>query len=315
MKPERIASFLIGIAILAYLFSMIDFEKTKAALISLNPLYMLFFFMALAFVVFLKGLKWKLSLGIFRISTDLAKAIEIWVIGFSIGAITPGRVGDFVKIAYLEEKKSKSFGAVILDRMTDIFAVVFFALFGLNVFGSAIGATKEVVAFSVLALIFGALIIRRHYKSALRIMFRQLVPEKYKAYFKSNAVDFLDSLKQAGRQKKRILIVVLMSLFTWMITGMQGIIIARALEIDIAYFNLLFIMSIVALVELIPVTVAGLGTREATIVFLMSFLGIETEKAIVFSLINFVFGYVMLAFVGYLLWMRNPVKLNFSKQI
>ncbi len=273
---------------------------------------MLCFFLVIAITVFLKGLKWKMSLGIFNIQAGLLNAVRMWVIGFSIGAITPGRVGDFVKIAYVDGKKSRSLGAVILDRLTDVFAVVLFAIFGLSIFGSAVGATREALIFSLAAIFAGAIFIMKHYRRLSRAIFRRMVPEKYKASFKAGAMDFFDASKQALGRRKNILAVALMSVFIWMITGLQGLIIARSLEIDIAYFSLLFIMSIVALVEVIPITVAGLGTREATIVFLMSVLGVESGKAIVFSLVNFIFGYLILAFVGYLFWLRNPVKFTKS---
>lgn len=313
MRLERLAAFIFGTAILAYLFSRIELGKIKMAVLSLNPLYMLAFFSVLIFTVVLKGLKWKMSLGIFRIPTGLLNAVEMWVIGFSIGAATPGRVGDFVKIAYLNEKKGRSIGAVILDRLTDVFAVLFFALLGLGIFGNAAGATKQAIALSLFALLAGAAVIKRYSGPLLRILFRQIVPEKYKTHLKSGAADFFESLAQALKRRKNIASVFFMSVFIWMISGLQGFIIAKSLGISIAFFPLLFIMSIVALVELIPVTVAGLGTREATIVFLMSFLGIESEKAIVFSLVNFAFGYLALACVGYLFWLRNPIKLSLKQ--
>ena len=234
----------------------------------------------------------------------------MWVIGFSIGAATPGRVGDFVKVAYLDEKKSKSIGAVLLDRITDVFAVLFFAILGLSVFGESFGATKAIIALAVIALLAGAIIARKYYRQVLGILLRHLVPEKYRAYLKSGASDFISSAREALKLKSRIILVLALSVFIWMFSVIQALMIAKALEIDISYFSLLFIMSIVAIVELIPVTVAGLGTREATIVFLMSFLGIASDKALVFSLLNFFFGYLVLAVAGYLFWVRNPVKIR-----
>ncbi len=310
MKLERITAFLVGGAILAYLFSKIEFVKIEEAALSLNPVYMLFFFLILSATVVLKGVKWQMSLGIFRIRATLISAIEMWMIGFSMGAATPGRVGDFVKIAYLDEKKSKSIGAVLLDRITDVFAVLFFAILGLTVFGEAIGATKAMIAFAVIALFSGAIIARKYYRPISRILLRQIVPEKYRAYLKSGASDFIGSARDALKLKSSIIFVLALSAFIWMFSVIQALMVAKALEINISYFSLLFIMSIVAIVELIPVTVAGLGTREATIVFLMSFLGIGSEKAIVFSLLNFFFGYLVLAAAGYVFWIRNPIRIR-----
>lgn len=307
MGSERIISFAIGISILAYLFSKIDFVKTGALVLSMPFGYVLAFFLVMAFAIALKGLKWKLSLRIFSIPVGFLKAAEMWIIGFSIGAVTPGRVGDFVKIAYVDAKKSKSLGAVFLDRLTDVFAVAFFALLGFGIFGEAIGAAKQALYFSFAAAIVCAIIAIKYYRNVFRIFLGTIVPEKYRAAMVSGASDFFQSSKEAIRRRKSILAVAAMSAGIWMISGLQFLILARALSINIDYFPLLFIMSIVAIVELIPITVAGLGTREATIVFLMSFLGVGSEKAIAFSLTNFVFGYVVLTSLGYIFWLRNPI--------
>ncbi|MBU4301060.1 MAG: lysylphosphatidylglycerol synthase transmembrane domain-containing protein [Nanoarchaeota archaeon] len=310
MKPGRIMAFVVGAAILAYLFSKIEFIKIKEAALSLNPVYVLGFFIILTITVILKGLKWRMSLGLFGIRTSIVSAIETWLIGFSVGAATPGRVGDFVKIAYLDEKKSKSIGAVFLDRITDVFAVLFFAFIGFAAFGEPFGVTKPLVALAAAAIIACAVIAKKYYRRISGVLLRHFVPEKYRTYLKSGASDFIESARSALKLKARIIFVLILSALIWMFSVIQALMIAKSLEISISYFSLLFIMSVVALVELIPVTVAGLGTREATIVFLMSFIGIESEKAIVFSLLNFFFGYFVLASAGYLFWVRNPIKIR-----
>ncbi len=313
MKLGQALSFVVGGSILLYLFNKIGFGKIKAAVLSLDPVYMLGFFFFLALSVIFKGLKWKMSLGIFDIKTKLFDATEMWIIGFSIGAMTPGRMGDFVKILYLNEKKSKSLGAVLLDRLSDVFAVVLFAFMGLGIFGRAMGATNQMLFLGAIILLFGAVAVKKYHKPLSGAFFRRMVPEKYKDSLKAGVRNFLKYSKQALKCRKRILGISLMSIFIWMISGAQGFIIARSLGIDIGYLPLLFIMSIVALVELIPVTVAGLGTREATIVLLMSVLGVESEKSIVFSLVNFIFGYLVLVLVGYLFWLRRPVSFSSPK--
>ncbi|VVB59981.1 Lysylphosphatidylglycerol synthase TM region [uncultured archaeon] len=314
MKLGQVLSFIVGGSILLYLFNKIGFGKIKAAVLSLNPVYMLGFFFFIALSVILKGLKWKMSLGIFDIKTKLLDATEMWIIGFSIGAMTPGRMGDFVKILYLDEKKSKSMGAVLLDRLTDVFAVLVFALMGLGIFGSAVGSAKQMIFLAFAALLAGILILKKYHKPLSGAVLSRIVPKKYRASLKEGAAHFFESSRQALKYRKRIFGISLMSVFIWMVSGLQGFIIARSLGIGIGYLPLLFILSIVALVELIPITVAGLGTREATIVFLMSVLGVESEKAIVFSLVNFIFGYLVLALVGYVFWLRRPVSFGNAKR-
>lgn len=315
MNPGRIVSFIFGFAILAYLFNKIGFGKIREAARSLDPYAMLGFFLVLSICIILKGVKWKMSLDVFGIKAGAISAIEMWVIGFFAGAATPARMGDFIKIMYLDEKRTKSLGAVFFDRLTDIFAVVLFAILGLNIFGSALGATQSAILFTAALVLFSAIIAKKYRKQIMRALFQRMVPERYRDYLKEGAMDFLDSFRSAFKQRQRVAQVALMSIFIWLFSILPSYIIATSLGIKISYFYLIVIMSVVALVELIPVTVAGLGTREATLVVLMSFLGIESEKAVVFSLINFVFGYLSIVLAGYLLWLKNPAQFASGKHI
>lgn len=309
MKFGRIFS-LIGVIILAYMLNSVGFEKIIRVVQSLNPAYMLGFFAALASAVVLKGVKWKASLKIFNIPATLADAIMVWTIGFFIGAITPGRIGDFAKIYYVKEKKSKTICAILLDRFTDIFAVVLFAIIGVGVFGSIIGLTYEVVLAAILALATIVFALKKNRNIIADAILNRIIPEKYRAAFKGELEIFSGTLKSGLKNRAGILKVAIMAIFIWMVSAMQGFFMAKSLEIDISYFHLILILSIVALLELIPVSVAGLGTREAGVVVLMSFLGIESDKALVFSLAGFIFGYLALAAAGYLMWLKKPIKIE-----
>lgn len=59
----------------------------------------------------------------------------------------------------------------------------------------------------------------------------------------------------------------------------------------------------------LPVSVSGIGTREAALVFFLSFIGIQAEAAISFSLMQLLIEYIGAA-PGFYLWHRNPIKLR-----
>jgi len=314
MKLQRLFS-LIGLGILAYMLNRIGFEKIGNALESLDIVYISGVLFTIAIVLALKGVKWRAALGIFNIRIGTLSAIRMWIIGFSLGAITPGRVGDFAKIFYLNEKKSRSMGAVLVDRLTDIFAVVIFAVLGVGVFGSAVGLTYEVVLLLGAALIFAIYFVKKHRHGVAEIFLSRFVPEKHRGLLRVALGEFYQSLRGASKNRAAILKVTALAIITWMISAFQGYFIAKSLGINISYFHMILILSISALLELIPVTVAGLGTREAGVVILMSFLGIESEKALVFSLTNFLFGYLGVAALGYVLCLRNPIKIDMEKEL
>lgn len=313
MKAERLFS-VIGLIILAYMLGNIGISRIAMAARAVNPVYMAGFFSVFFVVLFLKGFKWMAALRLFGIRIGMLSAVRMWAIGFSLGAITPGRVGDFAKIFYLKEKKSRSLGAVFLDRLTDVFAVALFAVLSIGVFGRAVGITYWMAALAGTTVVIVFIALKKRRKAVAGIILQRIVPEKHRAAMKEEMSAFYHSLKAALSNRAGVLAVAATAVFIWMLSVVQGAFIAKSLGINISYYSLLSIMSITALIELIPVTVAGLGTREAGIVLMMSYLGIESEKAIVFSLANFLFGYLGLAALGYALWLRNPIKMDMKKE-
>jgi glycosyltransferase 2 family protein len=60
-----------------------------------------------------------------------------------------------------------------------------------------------------------------------------------------------------------------------------------ALDIEIGILTVMWIRSVVALIALIPISIAGLGVREATFVVALAQYGVPAESALVLSLLLF----------------------------
>ena len=87
---------------------------------------------------------------------------------------------------------------------------------------------------------------------------------------------------------------------------MSLFILAVAIQIDIGLAALGWIRSIVTIVTLVPVTVSGLGVREATFVALLSPYGVAMSSALTLSLLVFARSLVF-AFAGGLFEARRLV--------
>ena len=79
------------------------------------------------------------------------------------------------------------------------------------------------------------------------------------------------------------LLVVSITLFSWVFYYLEMYIFTKALGLEISFLNITAIVSVTALVALIPITIAGIGTRDAALVLLFSQLNLSKESAIAFS--------------------------------
>ena len=84
---------------------------------------------------------------------------------------------------------------------------------------------------------------------------------------------------------------------------------SKAVQADITYLQLVTAVSISSIISLIPISVAGIGTRDAFLIFIFSQWGIAKEKAMLFSFC-FLAVYLVSACFGYLCFHLEPISVE-----
>jgi uncharacterized membrane protein YbhN (UPF0104 family) len=77
--------------------------------------------------------------------------------------------------------------------------------------------------------------------------------------------------------------------------------VAEAFSLDIGFPSLLLIVPIVEIARMIPISVSGLGVREATFVFMLGQFGVDEGLAFAYSVVVYVV-FTFFALVGGLLY-------------
>ena len=104
-----------------YIVSKINFLKLSINLYDANLIFASIFFFLFHY---LRACKVK---NLINIKNKIA--LKIYFIGFFWGFITPGRVGDFLKIFYLKKKnKFLTFKIFFYDKIVDVFWILFFSV-------------------------------------------------------------------------------------------------------------------------------------------------------------------------------------------
>ncbi len=64
----------------------------------------------------------------------------------------------------------------------------------------------------------------------------------------------------------------------------------------------------------LPISFAGIGTREATLVYLFATVGISSESALAFSVLLFSCSYLLIGIIGFIAYMVLKLdKISFDK--
>jgi uncharacterized membrane protein YbhN (UPF0104 family) len=86
-----------------------------------------------------------------------------------------------------------------------------------------------------------------------------------------------------GMRPRTVLSIFALSLLSNLLGVVVWFLLARAEGVRISVLAIGWVSSLLTVVQMVPVSVAGLGTREATLVVLMGHCGISQEQAVSFS--------------------------------
>jgi hypothetical protein len=202
---------------------------------------------------------------------------------------------------------------VFIDRLWDLMIVLAAGVVTLFLFSHYYIEIPSiwivVAAVAALAAVLYMVTSKGVMRRGLRPLFDLLVPERYKRRFSINFHSFYDSL-HVYRRAGSIAVVLVLTLAYWALVFLLAFYVAWLLRIEIDLLYVVLIMPIVTLVELLPISVSGLGTRDATVIYFFSLVGVGSAQAVGFSIAYVLIGTYLTSLVGFVLWLRNPVSLG-----
>ena len=133
------------------------------------------------------------------------------------------------------------------------------------------------------------------------------IPKNLKEKVSVGFDEFFSSAKLIFKNKKPFGIAVGVALVFWFFEMVFAYLLLLSLGISLPLFTVFVLYSIMALSDIIPLSISGLGTRDAVAILFFSFLGLPAEQAIAFSLLLFFTGYVLIAFIGFVFYTSEPI--------
>jgi hypothetical protein len=113
------------------------------------------------------------------------------------------------------------------------------------------------------------------------------------------------SLSQEGRRcisrRYNGLIIIAISILIHLLTVVAIMIMATGLEMDIEWGGFLLIIPLVTLIMVVPISIAGWGVREGTMIVGFGYLGVAPELALALS-IFYGLSMLVVALPGGIVW-------------
>lgn len=297
-RRYRLALNLLGLVLLVALIILfkIDLGQTLSYLARANLIDLIV--AILLFVPFLasKAWRWQVILRDLDISISFSEALKLYALGLGAGMITPGQIGDAVKVAYFRERGlGRATLSVVLDRLWDLLMLLLLATSGAFVFWNELQGEWLAVG----ALLVGTLILLAFALNprAQHYVITRLAKGLNLA---ETPVDNFQALELSGSQIAR---QSLLTLLATAVVYLRLYLLAHALDVQLGVIPFVATMSIASVATLIPISISGVGTRDAALLLIAPVIGITREQALglsvlilLLSVINGLVGYLVFSF-------------------
>jgi uncharacterized protein (TIRG00374 family) len=290
------------------LFTQVSFQDVASNLRRVSFAFVVFAWCFYAFSQWISAYRWQILLRARGVEVSLSELFSFYMIGMFVNNFMPGSIGgDVVKSYYLYRRIRKleiSVVSVFLERFTGLLGLCLLALatlaIGYRYLRSAMVVASVCGSAAFLVLIVVVLWQLPNIIARIPIVGR-FVPKR----LSESAAELYDALASYRNHMPTLLAAVAISAVLQLMLASYFSLasVAMGIPIDLIYF-LLFLPA-VTLVSLIPLSLGGLGIREASMVVLFGAAGISTADVVAVSLTIHIIN-TLLSLWGGALLLRLP---------
>ncbi len=298
LNKKTILSFIVSFAILYLLIKNIDINGVIAVSKNLDiSIYVLA--IAVHYSSFyVRGLRWKKLLNTIQIRASTPALTEMVFLSWFANSIVPAKIGDvyrsYLLKRYNSAPMSTSLGTIVVERIFDIAVLmILLSISGAILFKDKIPEhilQSLEIGYILLGLVIFGLVFLKVFKN--RIM--QIIPNKFVMVFENMYSSVYDSFSNVNT----FVNVSTLTIVSWFLESGRFFLVTRALGVDLNLAVIIFVVLAASLITAIPLTPAGLGAVEVSIVGILAIMGIDTATGTSIALLDRVISYWSILAVG-----------------
>ncbi len=282
----------ISIAILVFLFKNIDIRNLTGIIKNADKLLVVISSLVFLSAYILAFLRWRMLLAALNIHLPLKRTIASYAAGLFFNLFLPSSIGgDFMRSVDLSvhtKKPKEIIATVFLDRLSGYIGLVILAV---SVFFLGWDFLREEsILFSLFIIVLILVVV-------LLVLFNKFIYGKIKSFLKSPDLgqirELLTDLHEEihlFRNRRGVVVKnIALSVLIQAMTPASFYILAISLGIRISPIYFFVFLPIIGAITLLPISIGGLGLRDATAIYFFAKAGVPKDMTFAMSLLNFSF--------------------------
>lgn len=259
----------------------------------------------------LKALRWRTLLAARGYAYGPARALLSVLSASYVGHLTPGRVGDVLRLQYLRHDLGVPYpdglALLMIDRCCDVYVPLAVAVVAACSLSSVL--TADLVLVTWLGILFmGAgpplLFVPATARWAATLALR-LAP----GWAAGEGTDrFFAGLRR--QRPRHLAVAAALTGLALLLHYAQAYTVAVALDLGLSFVEVVMLLAISGVLGAVPITIAGLGVRELFFALAFPLLGDSAGAGVIFGLGVFLIVHVPVTVLGFVSWQLAPPPLG-----
>ncbi|NTU83392.1 MAG: flippase-like domain-containing protein [Chloroflexales bacterium] len=290
-----------------YFLTKADFSSILSSLAHVDIAPLLLSLLILPLFVWAKSVRWGVILRDMGLAPPSDWRLSIYyTIGLFLGGVTPGQFGDLAKGWYLradEVPLQPAMTSVVVDRVYDMLIMALLGMLALVDYVGLVSPELLLLAqVGTVALAMGSgLLISERCRRWLARLFDQGALRRLQI---GRLLDFRFSL--LSRSLPALLGLTVLSIG---LNLLRGWLLFIALGLSIPLFSVFAVITLIAIFQVLPVSIAGFGVREALLIVTLQRYGYPLEMALSLSFLLLLLNIEQIV-VGFIVSLFFPVQVE-----
>ncbi len=276
----------VSAVVLAFLISRIDLGTLLPEHPHLSTLFFLTAGVGTAGLgIVLSAWRWQRALAAFDVEVPLRVLVSHYFAGQFVGNALPSTIGgDVLRVSWATKTTGSGqvgFASVVLERLTGFVVLPVIAVLGFLLRPSLLDVDHAWIALAISGVTFVALLVILFAAAHPRLAGRFRDHENWMRFIGSVHVG-VDRL----RRQPRLAAGLLGAAFVYQASTVLVVYFAvRTLGVDLPIAAIIAFAPAVAMAQVLPLSLSGLGVREGLLVILLHPLGVSTGRAVAIGLL------------------------------
>ena len=310
MKTSRtlkIVRLAVSAGLIAFLLFKLDIYRIASHLKGLALLPLLFAASMDMLMIAVQAWRWDVLLKARGITIRMTRLVYYYLVSIFFSAFLPTSVGgDFARIVAVSgatTRRADAVASIVVERILGFFVLLPVSLAAIPLVADQLKEWKLVLGAEIVGVVivlgFLVLLIRPVARAFSRILDPLLrLFQRFRARDRLERV--YGSIVLYRGSRRALLNALLLSFLSRVLWVYACYFVARAFSLKIGLPALFVVVPIVELVRMIPVSISGIGLREAAFAVMLKQFGVEYSLGVSFGIIVYVIFFIFALLGGVL---------------